>query len=76
MSNPQNSTNEKHDSCAKMLQELCGTLYKDIMLVVEEIERASYDTGFEAGYARCEKDNNIKRAGNESYANTLNKRII
>jgi UTP-glucose-1-phosphate uridylyltransferase len=53
--------NNKHDSGLKYIQQLLGQLLKDLELVIQEIEKDSYDTGYKIGYAKCERDNGLTR---------------
>jgi hypothetical protein len=45
----------------KLIQEIVGQLLKDLEAVIEEIETDSYDTGYNAGYTACERENGLNK---------------
>ena len=52
--------NSKHDSTVKMLAQVVGTLDTDILAILQEVEQDSYDTGYDAGYAKCLLDHGLR----------------
>jgi len=59
------SKNNKHDSALKFLAQLTGQLVKDIEAILFEVETDSYDTGYNKGYADCERENGLIRKDNK-----------
>jgi hypothetical protein len=54
-------SNNKHASTIKMIQQVSGQLISDIEAILDEVEQDSYDTGYNAGYAKCKLDYGLNK---------------
>jgi UTP-glucose-1-phosphate uridylyltransferase len=53
--------NQKHASTMKMIAQITGQLVTDLELLLQEVEQDSFDTGYDAGYAKCKQDYGLNK---------------